>query len=115
METVRIRNRARDAELGDRIAVADRWWPRLRGLIGRPEPKRGEGLLIVPSQSVHMFWMKYPIDVAMLDKAKRVIALYERIAPRKVTRVHWKAQYALELPQGTIAATGTEVGDELEW
>jgi hypothetical protein len=65
VRTIRVRNRERDADLGDRIAVADKWWPQLRGLLGRPEPQPGEGLLIVDSQAIHMYGMKYPIDVAI--------------------------------------------------
>lgn len=112
---VRITNRNRGTELGDRVAVAETWWTRLRGLIGRPEPGPGEGLLIVPSQSVHMFWMKYPLDVAMLDREGTVLALYPELPPRRWTKQHWKAHAAVELPAGTLAETGTEVGDVLEW
>ena len=115
MKTIRVRNADRDAELGDRIGVADRWWPQLRGLIGRPEPQRGEGLLLVGSQAIHMWWMKYPIDVAMLDGDRRVIAVYPEIAPGKRSRMHWKAKYALELPRGTLTETDTQVGDRLDW
>ncbi len=115
MPVIRVVNPARGAELGDRVRVADRWWPRLRGLIGLPEPTEGEGLLISPCQGVHMYWMKYAIDVAMLDKEGRVVELYPNLQPRKRSRMHWNAHYALELPTGTLARTGTEVGDQLEW
>ena len=115
MRTIQVRNVDRDVSLGDRISVADRWWPRLRGLIGRPEPARGEGLLIAPSQGVHMSWMKYAIDVVLLDKEKRVLAAYTDLQPRRRTKMHWNADCALELPAGTLASTGTVVGDRLEW
>ena len=115
MTTIHVRNSAQGVDLGDRIVIADRWWPRLRGLIGRPEPQLGEGLLLVDSQAIHMYWMKYPIDVAMLDKDRRVIAVYPEIAPRKRSKMHWKAKYALELPKGTLTHTGTQVGDQLDW
>ena len=62
-----------------------------------------------------MYWMKFAIDVVLLDKAKQVVAVYSDLQPRKRTKMHWKAEYALELPTGTLADTGTEVGDQLEW
>jgi uncharacterized membrane protein (UPF0127 family) len=62
-----------------------------------------------------MYWMKYAIDVAMLDKDKRVVELYASLQPGKRSRMHWNANYALELPTGTLMRTGTEVGDQLEW
>ncbi|MGH7541306.1 MAG: DUF192 domain-containing protein [Gemmatimonadota bacterium] len=115
MTTLRIRNAERDALLGDRIRVADRWWPRLRGLIGRPEPDAGEGLLIAPSQGVHMHWMRYALDVALLDEQRRVVAVYPELRPWRHTKMHRDAEYALELPVGTLRATETSVGDRLEW
>ncbi len=115
MKQIRVRNVDREVSLGERILVADRWWPRLRGLIGRPEPQAGEGLLISPSQGVHMYWMKYPIDVVLLDKERRVVAAYADLQPRGRTKMHWNAACALELPAGTLAKTGTAVGDRVAW
>lgn len=115
MRRIRIANPARETELGDRIAVADRWWPRLRGLLGRPEPEPGEGLLIVPSKGVHMFFMKYPLDVLLLDRERRVVAVHEELRPWRQTPLRREARYALEVPAGTVAATGTEIGDRLTW
>ena len=62
-----------------------------------------------------MWWMKFPLDVAMLDKDGRVVALYRDLQPGKRTRMHWDAQYALELPVGVIDESGTREGDMLEW
>lgn len=113
--TLRVRNPARDAVLAERARVADRWWPRLRGMIGHPEPEAGEGLLITPSQGVHMHWMRYALDVALLDAERRVVALYPELRPWRHTRIHRGALHALELPVGTLEETRTAVGDRLEW
>lgn len=115
MERVRVENGERDAELGDRIAVADGWWSRLRGLLGRPPLEPGEGLLIAPSKGVHMYGMRYAIDVLLLDRERRVLATYPGLAPGRRTPLHRRARYALELPEGTIEASGTREGDVLRW
>lgn len=115
MRRIRVRNRSRDRELGDRVALADGFLTRLRGMIGRPEPGPGEGMLIAPSQGVHMWWMKYPLDVALLDGDGEVVAAYPELEPGRRTRIHRKARYALELPAGTLADTETRVGHVLEW
>jgi len=78
---VSIRNEDRDASLGDHVRVAERWWFRLRGMIGHPEPARGEGLLIRPCEGVHMHWMRYPLDIVFLDDAGLIIALYQGLRP----------------------------------
>lgn len=115
MKRVVVENPSRERSLGDRISVADRSWTRLRGLLGRPEPTRGEGLLIVPSRGVHMFGMRYPLDVLLLDHEGRVVALYPELAPWRKTRIHRDAHMALELPAGSIERTGTRIGDVLDW
>jgi uncharacterized protein len=111
MRRVVVENRSRGRPLGDRIAVADGRWTRLRGLLGRPEPRTGEGLLIIPSRGVHMYGMRYPLDIIFLDPAGRVVALYPELRPWKRTRIHRDAGMALELPVGSIEESGTRVGD----
>jgi len=112
---VAVRNRIRDVLLGDRIAVADGFWTRLRGLLGRPEPGRGEGLLLTPCRGVHMWGMRYPLDVLLVDGEGRVVAAYRELQPGKRTKMHRRARHAIELPTGTIDRTGTREGDELTW
>jgi uncharacterized membrane protein (UPF0127 family) len=111
VRTVEARNADRGTVLGGRVRVADSWWTRLRGLLGRPPLAKGEGLLIEPCRAVHMAGMKYPIDVAFLAPDGAVVALYRGLAPGARTGWHRTARRALELPAGTIAATGTREGD----
>ncbi|MGH9379455.1 MAG: DUF192 domain-containing protein [Thermoanaerobaculia bacterium] len=112
---LRVHNRTRGTLLGDHIAVADGFWTRLRGLLGRDGLEEGEGLLIAPSRGVHMFGMRFPLDVLLLDREQRVQAGFAGLAPGKATGMRKGVRYALELPSGTIAATGTHSGDTLEW
>lgn len=115
MEYLRILNRTRDRVLGVRIGLADRWWQRARGFMGRPEPATGEGLLLSPCRAVHMLGMKYPLDVIFLDRYGRVAASYPELGPGRRTSWHAGARYALEVPAGTIRATETREGDLIAW
>jgi uncharacterized membrane protein (UPF0127 family) len=114
MRSVRVANHTRGTLLGTSVAVADRWWLRLRGLLGRPPLAQGEGMLLRPCKAVHMAGMAMPLDVGFLDADGRLIALYPELPPRARTGWHRGARQALELPAGTFAATGTGVGDLLE-
>ena len=107
------RNLTRGTELASRILVADRWWERLRGLIGQPPLQRGVGVLLQPCRSVHTWGMRFAIDVLFLDREERVVALYPALPPRRLTRWHRRAHAALELPAGALAASGTRPGDLL--
>jgi uncharacterized membrane protein (UPF0127 family) len=110
---LRAENPARGVVLGTRIFLADRWWYRLRGLIGRSELAKGEGLILRPCHAVHMAWMFFPLDVAFLDSKGTVVATYHALAPGARTGWHSEARDALELPAGTLAATRTVNGDTI--
>jgi uncharacterized protein len=110
---LRAENPARGSVLGTRIALADRWWHRLRGLIGRSALASGEGLILRPCRAVHMAWMSFPLDVAFLDGKGKVVASYHGLAPGARSRWHPEARDALELPAGTLARTGTLNGDTI--
>ena len=107
-----LRNLDRGALLAERVEVADRWWSRARGLLGR-KLRDGDGLLIRPCRAVHMLGMTYPIDVLFLDADHRVVAVYPGLRPARVTGYHRGAAMALELPAGVVERTGTRVGDRL--
>lgn len=115
MNRVSVMNRTRERLLGMRVGLADSWWLRLRGLLGRPELEPGEGLLLVPCSAVHTYGMKYPLDVLLLTRRGTVLATFPELAPWGRTPRLSDARYALELPAGTIEATGTRPGDRLAW
>ncbi len=115
MTRLRIVNRTRDSVLGSRVSVADRWWQRIRGLLGRPAPAHGEGLLLSPCQAVHTHLLPYPLDIIFIHGSGCVVATYAPLAPGRRSGWHLRAKYALELPPGTIAATGTVPGDHIAW
>jgi uncharacterized protein len=115
MQVLRVVNARRGLELGNRVALANRWLARLRGMIGAPAPHPGQGLLLTPCSSVHMYGMRFPLDVAFLDRTGKVVAVYPSLAPGSRTRWHRNAAHALELPAGTLGESGTTLGDVLVW
>ena len=58
--------------------------------------------------------MKFPIDVIFLDRRKKVLKIRPDMGPRRISLCLW-AHSVLELPAGTIAATRTQKGDQLEF
>jgi hypothetical protein len=108
-------NTGRNQELGTRIRLADAWLSRLRGMLGRQAPAVGEGLLLTPCRSAHMYGMRFPLDIAFLDANRAVVAVYHSLPPGSRTGWHRNALHALELPAGTLMGSGTAVGDVLAW
>ena len=54
------------------LFVAETWWSRARGLLGRPHLASDQGLWIAPCASVHGIGMGYPVDVVFLDATQRI-------------------------------------------
>jgi uncharacterized membrane protein (UPF0127 family) len=87
---------------------------RRRGLLGRDHIESGDGAYIVPTQWIHMFGMRFPIDVAFLDADGRVLHLCHALTPNRLSPIVWRAEGALELAAGTLDSTNTEIGDVIE-
>jgi uncharacterized membrane protein (UPF0127 family) len=114
-KAVRAINATRGTLVGGSVRVADTGLARIIGLLGERELLPGDGLLIVPSQGVHTWGMLFPIDIAVLDGAWKVIAVRQEMRPFRLTRVFWKAAAVLELPAGCLHSTSTTVGDTIEF
>src|SRR5262249_17500817 len=112
---VRARNAARARELGARGGVSDTWWLRFRGLGGRAALQPGDGRLLLRCRAIPMMGMTFPFDVWFRDGGNRVVASYPSLGPGRRTRWHREARAALELPSGTLASTGTQLGDLIEY
>jgi uncharacterized protein len=105
-------NETRNAVLADRAEVADTSAKRRTGLLKHAGLAKGEGLWIVPCESVHTFFMKFAIDLVYLDRNKRVRKVRENVPPWRLSAC-LPAFSVLELPAGTLAGTGTARGDQL--
>jgi uncharacterized membrane protein (UPF0127 family) len=95
------------------VVMADNPWQRFMGLMGKRELDADSGLCLRPCSSIHMFFMRMAIDAVFLDKDGVVVRIYPSLRPWRVTRVVRKAKACIELPAGSMAAAGVQVGDRL--
>ena len=110
-----VRNRTRGTVVAENVRLADTPYARRVGLLKQAKLEPDEGLWIYPSQAIHTFWMRFPIDLAFLDRHLRVKRVYHRMPPFRLTRVVWGGRSVLELASGVLASSRTETGDELEF
>ena len=110
---VRIDNLSRATVLAERCRVASSLHERAVGLLGTREPPPGDGLLIERTQSIHMFFMRYPIDVVFVDQSARVTRCATGLRPWRVVWWARGARDCIELGVGTLATSATQVGDQL--
>ena len=114
------RNLDRDTVLAARLETAGSFWGKLMGLMGRPSLPEGEGLWLPGGNGIHMMFMRFPIDAVFVSKAdaegvRRVRSVHRGVRPwiglvPLITGAHG----VLELPVGTIDASGTQPGDRVE-
>ena len=92
--------------------VADTSEKRRTGLLKHERLEPGEGLWIVPCESVHTFFMKFPIDLVYVDRHHKVRKVRNRVPAWRLSAC-LSAHSIVELPAGTVEESGTQVGDEL--
>jgi uncharacterized protein len=109
-----VKNLTRKVTLIKHGRVADNRWTRLKGLIGVRSLRKGDGLLIKPCKGVHCMFMSIPIDVLYVDGENQVVGVDAHMKPWRVGRIYPKSRYVVELPAGTLARTGTSIGDQLQ-
>ena len=111
-----IVNTSKNRPLAEEAEFATSVWSRFRGLMLR-DPEDfcvGQALVIDPCTSIHMFFMRFPIDVLYVSKTNEVLRTQPGIRPWRIGPLHTKgARFVIELPEGTISQTGTETGDTI--
>ena len=106
-----IKNITKNITLATKVVLANTSLTRMRGLLGKASLEEDSALVILPCQSVHMFFMKFSIDVVFVNKDNVVVGLCSNIPPFAFSPIFWKSACAIELPTGTIERTKTEIGD----
>jgi len=110
---LRVENVTRGTIVGERIRVARSTRDRTVGLLRTPKLDHGEGLWIERSPSIHMFFMRYPIDAVFVSKSGHVTKVVPDLKPWRVVWWARGARDCLELRAGAAVESGTRVGDEL--
>jgi uncharacterized membrane protein (UPF0127 family) len=96
----------------DSCLIADSPWLRAKGLLGRAELPDGEGILLRPASSIHMAFMRFPIDAVFLARDLTVLRVVRDLAPWRMAAKR-RAHSVLELPAGTCERRGVREGDRL--
>jgi uncharacterized membrane protein (UPF0127 family) len=107
-------NATRGVRLTESARVADTFLTRLVGLLRDKTLERGDGLWIVPCNSIHSIGMRFVFDAVFLDKNLRVVHLVREMKPWRISKMILSAHSILELPAGLISQTATELGDQFE-
>ncbi len=95
------------------LQIADRMWSRMKGLLGTAQLQPQEALWIHRCNSIHTFFMRYPIDCVFLDSEMNVKALVSDVQPGRMLMPIWGAQSVVEMKAGQISKLGLRSGEQL--
>ena len=123
---MKVRNKSTEKIITLQCAVAATFLSRLQGLMF--SSYQSDLLLVspkddIPSSSIHMFLMRFPLDVIWINSKMQVVDIKKEIPPLDFLKPKtWKiykpkepAKYVLELKTGKIANSDSKVGDKVEF
>lgn len=106
-------NQSKNIVLAEEVEIAAHFWARLKGLLGREDLSPGLVLWIHQCNSIHTWFMKFPIDVIFADKNLKICAVFPNIEPWQFIFPVHRASSVFEFTAGDLKKKNLEVGDQL--
>lgn len=113
-EKVKVFNLSSENIILEEAEIANSFFKRFKGLLGRRKLEPGKGIIIRPCRSIHTMGMLFTIDLAFVTKMNCICYIIEKLKPFRVSPAIEKACYVIEAPAGTFAKTKTAVGDRVK-
>lgn len=99
--------------IAEKVAIAESFWQRLKGLLGRRGLDANETLWIQRCDSIHTFFMKFPIDVVFVDKKLKVCGVSTNVKPWRIATKYWQADSVFEFASPNPKVKNLRKGDLL--
>jgi uncharacterized membrane protein (UPF0127 family) len=106
-------NQTRQTVIANHVEKAHSMFSRMRGLLGKKSMPADFGMWISPCSSIHTFFMKFSIDVVFLSSDHHVVKVLHSFAPFRLSSWVHSSQSVLELADGVLQQSGTQVGDQV--
>jgi uncharacterized membrane protein (UPF0127 family) len=106
-------NSTNEAVISNRVLQSYKTLSRMKGLLGRESLDENYCMHIRPCNSIHTFFMRFPIDVLFLDRDMKVVYLMEDVVRGRMSPFVRKAYSVIELPSGHIQRAAIGLGDSL--
>ena len=117
MKKAKIMNVTKDKVLVQNCMMADNFFGRLVGLMGKKILSTDEGMLISPCKSVHTFFMRFDVDIIFVDRNFEVVKIIKNVKPWKFSPYIKSARHIVEIASrvtnSELRSEKVEVGDKL--
>lgn len=97
--------------IAQRVKIAQDFKSRSAGLLNRSSLDEDEALLIKPCNAIHTFFMKFPIDIAFLDKKGKVVKTRENLCKNRLCSCIFHGYMVLEMKAMKLSKTSLNLGD----
>lgn len=111
---MKVYNATKKQCLAHTVIMADTFFARLAGLLGRSGLPAGWCMVLKPCSSIHTMFMRFPLDVLFLDEHSCVSAVIRDMPPYRFSGTVKGSRVVMEFPAGSLAQTGTVPGDIIE-
>ena len=85
---------------------------RNRGLLGRDGLPDGHALVLGPTNLVHTFFMRFPIDILFVSRSGKVLKAASNVPARRLVGA-WRGFAVIEMKAGALSVSRTRKGDML--
>ncbi|MFH0876829.1 MAG: DUF192 domain-containing protein [Candidatus Omnitrophota bacterium] len=110
----RVINATTGQVLFQRARIAQDFKSRSVGLLNRSSLDEDEALLIKPCNAIHTFFMKFPIDIAFLDKNGKVVKARANLGKNRLCSAMLHGYMVLEMSAGSLAKIELNQGNVLK-
>ncbi|MEK7160268.1 MAG: DUF192 domain-containing protein [Patescibacteria group bacterium] len=84
---------------------------KLAGLMGK---EKSEIVIFKTRFGIHTFFLKFPIDLVIVSKNKKVIFIKKSVKPNRIVLWNFRYDTVIELPEGSIEKLGINIGSILK-
>ena len=107
-----IKNARTDLVVASVVEVANTRATRRRGLLGRDGLDQTAAMVLSPCCSIHTAFMRFPIDVAFVDREGTVMRIVPDLGPWRMA-IAVRAHAVVEFAGGCLSRRDLQVGDRL--
>jgi len=94
--------------------VAKDFYSRLRGLMGKKNLPADEAILFPKCNSIHTFFMRFPIDVVLVSKEGRVVDIVEGMKGWRFLTPRKGVKHVIEMKAERCRELGISKGNQLQ-
>lgn len=97
----------------ENLELAESFFARGKGLLGRKSLAVNNALWIKPCNNIHTCFMNFAIDCIFVNKKMEIEKIVSGVKPYKIVGPYWKSASVFETAAGCAQKWNLQVGDQL--